>query len=114
MDGLQKLSENAVVFRKWRSSYHAYVDRVEQNLIYEKDLLFSCRCMCNKAQTAKTLFRSETGYLMNFHSISDMNKQLPHPAQVPGSTAETSPLAETLTNFKERKNDDTIKSKTIQ
>ena len=61
-----------------------------------------------------TLFRSETGYLMNFHSISDMNKQLPHPAQVPGSTAETSPLAETLTNFKERKNDDTIKSKTIQ
>lgn len=51
---------------------------------------------------------------MNFHSISDMNKQLPHPAQVPGSTAETSPLAEILTNFKERKNDDTIKSKTIQ
>lgn len=48
---------------------------------------------------------------MNFHAISDMNKQLPHPAQVPGSTAETSPLAETLTNFKERKNDDTIKSK---
>lgn len=29
------------------------LDRVEQNLIYEKDLLFSCRCMCNKAQTAK-------------------------------------------------------------
>lgn len=51
---------------------------------------------------------------MNFHSISDMNKQLLHPAQVPGSTAETSPQAETLTNFKERKNDDTIKSKTIQ
>ena len=35
--------------------------------------------------------------------------------QIPLMTvAETSPLAETLTNFKERKNDDTIKSKTIQ
>ena len=91
------------------------LDRVEQNLIYEKrTCLFSCRCMCNKAQTAKPCSDQKRVILMNFHSISDMNKQLPHPAQVPGSTAETSPLAETLTNFKERKNDDTIKSKTIQ
>ena len=45
---------NAVVFRKWRHLTMRTLDRVEQNLIYEKGLaFFSCRCMCNKAQTAK-------------------------------------------------------------
>ena len=53
-------------FRKWRSSYHAYVDRVEQNLIYEKGLAFFRADACVTKLRLQNLVQIRNGLSYEF------------------------------------------------